>query len=100
MVTGDNIGTAKAIGLKCGIYKPDREYIDLATGKVVEKGDLAMEGPDFRKAVLNPDNPDAEAKLDIEMKKFDEIWPRLTVVGRCSETDKKILVTGLMKTTA
>ena len=23
--------------------------------------------------------------------------PRLTVVGRCSETDKKILVTGLMK---
>ena len=56
--------------------------------------DIAMEGPDFRAAVLNADNPDAEDTLDIDYEKFNKIWPRLTVVGRCSETDKKVLVTG------
>merc|ERR1711871_1352773 len=35
----------------------------------------------------------------IDMKKFDQVWPRLTVMGRCAENDKKILVTGLMRTT-
>jgi magnesium-transporting ATPase (P-type) len=105
MVTGDNIGTAKAIGMKCGILDLEREYVD-QKGNVLkdEHGeplrDVAMEGPAFRKAVLNSDNPDAEEQLDIDMAKFDEIWPRLTVVGRCSETDKKILVQGLMKTSA
>lgn len=105
MVTGDNIGTAKAIGMKCGILDLEREYVDQA-GNVLKDAngeplrDVAMEGPVFRKAVLNSDNPDAEEQLDIDMAKFDEIWPRLTVVGRCSETDKKILVQGLMKTSA
>ena len=98
-------GTAKAIALKCGILQEDRQYIEMPSGKIMMEdgkpvGDLAMEGPDFRKAVLNSDNPDAESTLDIDMEKFDKIWPRLTVVGRCSETDKKILVTGLMKTNA
>ena len=105
MVTGDNIGTAKAIGMKCGILDLEREYVDQA-GNVLKGDDgeplrdVAMEGPAFRKAVLNSSNPKAEEELDIDMAKFDEIWPRLTVVGRCSETDKKILVQGLMKTSA
>lgn len=103
MVTGDNIGTAKAIAEKCGILQLDRKYRD-ATGNILmgedgkPLGDLAMEGPKFRAAVLNSENPDAEEQLDIDMAKFDKIWPRLTVVGRCSETDKKILVQGLMRT--
>ena len=37
--------------------------------------DIAMEGPAFRRAVLNSDNPEAEKTLDIDMDKFNRIWP-------------------------
>jgi magnesium-transporting ATPase (P-type) len=100
MVTGDNINTAIAIATDCGIYKKERQYVTLPEGTPLpadQQGDVAMEGPDFRKAVLQ-DVPEAEDKLLIDMDKFNAIWPRLTVVGRCSETDKKILVKGLMST--
>lgn len=64
MVTGDNILTAKAIALECGIYTP-------GTGGIV------MEGPVFR-------------KLDeSEMKR---VIPRLQVLARSSPEDKRILV--------
>ena len=100
MVTGDNINTAIAIATECGIYKKERQYVTLPDETPLppdQQGDLAMEGPDFRKAVLQ-DVPEAEEKVLIDMDKFNAIWPRLTVVGRCSETDKKILVKGLMST--
>lgn len=105
MVTGDNLGTAKAIGEKCGIYQPNRKYINMDPSKgnigdiLPDVTDMALEGPDFRSKVLRKENPKAEEELDIDMEKFDQIWPTLTVVGRCSETDKKILVRGLMRTT-
>ena len=38
-------------------------------------GDIAMEGPVFRQAVLNAANPKAEDTLDIDMEKFNLIWP-------------------------
>lgn len=98
MVTGDNLETAKAIATECGIYDPKRKYRPPPGVATCEDGDLAMEGPDFRAAVLKDGTRPEEMQID--MDKFNNVWPRLTVVGRCAENDKKILVTGLMRTTA
>lgn len=98
MVTGDNLETAKAIATECGIYDPKREYRPPPGATTCEQGDLAMEGPEFRQAVLKDGTRPEEMQID--MVKFNKVWPRLTVVGRCAENDKKILVTGLMRTTA
>ena len=62
MVTGDNIGTAKAIAEECGIYTP---------------GGVILEGPQFRK--LSPNE-------------IDHILPRLQVLARSSPEDKRSLV--------
>ncbi|KAJ5450061.1 Calcium-transporting ATPase 2 [Penicillium daleae] len=67
MVTGDNIMTAKAIALECGIYTP---------------GGIAIEGPKFRK---------------LSTRQMNQILPRLQVIGRSSPDDKKILVNALKK---
>eukprot|EP00123_Amoebidium_parasiticum_P014394 comp22478_c0_seq1/m.33887 comp22478_c0_seq1/g.33887 ORF comp22478_c0_seq1/g.33887 comp22478_c0_seq1/m.33887 type:complete len:1148 (-) comp22478_c0_seq1:453-3896(-) len=76
MVTGDNVITATAIAKKCGILTSDR--------------DLVMEGPEFRRRVL-----DNEGKIrQIEM---DKIWPRLRVLARSSPTDKYTLVSGILQ---
>ncbi|OBT94685.1 plasma membrane calcium [Pseudogymnoascus verrucosus] len=63
MVTGDNIETARAIAVDCGILRNEDEII--------------MEGPDFRK--LNDDE-------------LLNILPRLAVLARSSPTDKQVLV--------
>jgi P-type Ca2+ transporter type 2C len=65
MVTGDNIETAKAIAIECGILTP---------------GGIAMEGPEFRK--LTP-------------AQLDAILPTLQVLARSSPNDKYVLVTRL-----
>jgi Ca2+-transporting ATPase len=67
MVTGDNILTAKHIGLECGIYD-ERE------------GGIAMEGKDFR--VLPPE-------------KLKEIIPSLQILARSTPMDKHLLVSTL-----
>jgi Ca2+-transporting ATPase len=63
MVTGDNIVTAKAIAIECGIYTD---------------GGVVMEGPVFRKL----------KEADIKA-----ILPKLQVLARSSPEDKRILVT-------
>merc|ERR1719181_2538979 len=98
MVTGDNLETAKAIATECGIFDAKRKYRPPPGMASCEDGDLAMTGPDFRAAVLKDGTRPEEIQID--MDKFNKVWPRLTVVGRCAENDKKILVTGLMRTTA
>ncbi|KKY28672.1 putative p-type calcium atpase [Phaeomoniella chlamydospora] len=67
MVTGDNLTTAKAIALECGIFT---------------KGGVAMEGPAFRKLSKN---------------QMNQIIPRLQVLARSSPQDKEILVKHLKK---
>jgi P-type Ca2+ transporter type 2C len=62
MITGDNIGTAKAIAEECGIYTPDG---------------IAMQGPEFRK---------------LSSAQMDQVIPRLQVLARSSPEDKRILV--------
>ena len=54
-----------------------------------EQGDFAMEGPEFRAAVLKDGTRPEEVQID--MDKFNKVWPRLTVIGHCAENDKKIL---------
>lgn len=63
MVTGDNVGTARAIAQDCGILQNDTEVV--------------MEGPVFRKM------------SETEMKKM---LPSLRVLARSSPEDKKLLV--------
>lgn len=62
MVTGDNIMTAKAIAIECGIFTA---------------GGLAIEGPVFRK---------------MSRKEQIEIIPKLQVLARSSPDDKRVLV--------
>lgn len=71
MVTGDNIVTAKAISLNCGILTPEDD-IDTS----------CMEGPEFRKLSSR--------------SRFD-IVPRLKVLARSSPEDKRLLVETLKK---
>ena len=77
MVTGDNIATAKAIALNCGIIHPN-------------DGFLVIDGPAFRKRVLHRDGT-------IKFSEFKEIAPRIRVMARCSPTDKYTLVKGLIR---
>eukprot|EP00049_Salpingoeca_infusionum_P000148 m.37606 g.37606 ORF g.37606 m.37606 type:complete len:1393 (+) comp10114_c1_seq1:14-4192(+) len=77
MLTGDNMITARAIAINCGIITPDDDY-------------LVLEGPDFRRRVVNEDG-------SINYDEMNQIWPRLRVMGRCSPSDKYNLVRGLIK---
>ncbi|ODQ68360.1 calcium-translocating P-type ATPase [Nadsonia fulvescens var. elongata DSM 6958] len=64
MVTGDNITTAKAIALDCGIYHPD-------------SGGIALEGPSFRR---------------MSSEDIYTLLPHLEVLARSSPEDKRRLV--------
>jgi len=45
MVTGDNVNTARSIATKCGIIRPNQDF-------------LVMEGPDFNRRVkADPNSP-------------------------------------------
>jgi len=68
MVTGDNIETARAIAMECGI--------------LTSAEDIVMEGPAFRK---------------LSEEDFLRILPHLSVLARSSPTDKQILVQKLKK---
>ncbi|NXE20027.1 AT2B1 ATPase, partial [Ardeotis kori] len=74
MVTGDNINTARAIALKCGILNPGEDF-------------LCLEGKDFNRRIRNE-------KGEVEQEPIDKIWPKLRVLARSSPTDKHTLVKG------
>ena len=65
MVTGDNVMTASAIAIECGIKSPDG---------------LVLEGPKFRQ---------------MSDEQMDKAIPRLEVLARSSPEDKRILVARL-----
>lgn len=65
MVTGDNVMTASAIAMECGIKTADG---------------LVLEGPKFRQ---------------MSDEQMDEVIPRLEVLARSSPEDKRILVARL-----
>ena len=77
MVTGDNLATARAIAIKCGILKLDHPDF------------LVLEGEEFNRRVK-----DEEGKVDQE--KLDELWPQLGVLARSKPRDKFTLVQGII----
>ncbi|XP_032378790.1 plasma membrane calcium-transporting ATPase 1 [Etheostoma spectabile] len=79
MVTGDNINTARAIAIKCGILHPGDDF-------------LCMEGKEFNRRIRNEQG-------EIEQERIDKIWPKLRVLARSSPTDKHTLVKGIIDST-
>ncbi|XP_068414412.1 plasma membrane calcium-transporting ATPase 2 isoform X10 [Eschrichtius robustus] len=79
MVTGDNINTARAIAIKCGIIHPGEDF-------------LCLEGKEFNRRIRNE-------KGEIEQERIDKIWPKLRVLARSSPTDKHTLVKGIIDST-
>ncbi|XP_078101891.1 plasma membrane calcium-transporting ATPase 1-like [Sander vitreus] len=79
MVTGDNIDTARAIAIKCGILQPGDEF-------------LCLVGKEFNQRIHN-------SRGEIEQELLDKIWPNLRVLARSSPTDKHTLVKGMIDST-
>eukprot|EP00058_Branchiostoma_floridae_P000540 XP_002586028.1 hypothetical protein BRAFLDRAFT_110163 [Branchiostoma floridae] len=79
MVTGDNINTARAIAIKCGILTPDEDFI-------------ILDGKEFNRRIRNE-------KGMIEQARIDKLWPKLRVLARSSPTDKHTLVKGIIDST-
>ncbi|KAK0168934.1 hypothetical protein PV327_002690 [Microctonus hyperodae] len=76
MVTGDNINTARSIALKCGIIKPNEDF-------------LILEGKEFNKRIRDNQG-------EVQQHLLDKIWPKLRVLARSSPTDKYTLVKGMI----
>jgi Ca2+ transporting ATPase len=94
MCTGDNLETAIAISKNAGILVAAHFECDPSQGgRSVPKPGYAMTGQHFRKFI--------EAKPDgsFSQERFDEVWPLLRVLARCSPTDKLTLCAGLNKST-
>ncbi|XP_056293678.1 plasma membrane calcium-transporting ATPase 2 isoform X1 [Pseudoliparis swirei] len=80
MVTGDNINTARAIAIKCGIIRPGEDF-------------LCIDGKEFNRRIRNE-------KGEVEQERLDKVWPKLRVLARSSPTDKHTLVKGIIDSTA
>ncbi|XP_005182536.1 plasma membrane calcium-transporting ATPase 1-like [Musca domestica] len=76
MVTGDNVNTARSIATKCGILKPNDDF-------------LILEGREFNRRIRDSNG-------DVQQHLLDKVWPRLRVLARSSPTDKYTLVKGII----
>jgi Ca2+ transporting ATPase len=76
MVTGDNVDTARAIAVKCGILSTNDNL-------------LVLDGEEFNKRI--------KKKGVVYQKKFDEVWPKLRVLARSSPTDKYTFVDHIIR---
>ncbi|EDW50900.1 GM26783 [Drosophila sechellia] len=79
MVTGDNINTARSIASKCGILRPNDDF-------------LILEGKEFNRRIRDSNG-------DIQQHLIDKVWPKLRVLARSSPTDKYTLVKGIIDST-
>lgn len=77
MVTGDNLATATAIAVRCGILDP------------ADPTALAMDGEEFNRRVVGADGA-------VRQELVDEVWPRLRVLARSKPQDKHTLVRGII----
>ncbi|KAJ8983080.1 hypothetical protein NQ317_007122 [Molorchus minor] len=76
MVTGDNVNTARSIATKCGIVKPNEDF-------------LILEGKEFNKRIR-------DSTGEVQQHLLDKVWPKLRVLARSSPTDKFTLVKGII----
>lgn len=94
MCTGDNLATAVAISVGCGILRGEHFIGGKASADVQKlKKDRAMTGKEFRRRILNVDKDTGKDVFD--QVAFDKIWPFLRVMARCDPNDKKLLANGL-----
>ena len=94
LCTGDNATTGSAIARQCGILpmggsvvqpKGQAQLMEALESQREEV--LVLDGPDFRRAVLDADG-------NLRQPVFDRMWPRLRVLARCSPADKYTIVKG------
>ena len=85
MVTGDNIITAKAIAVKCGIIQEHEKANEMC----------CVEGPEFNKKMGGLHNEGQESERVKNAKEFKKYLPHLKVMARSRPEDKYLLVTGL-----
>ncbi|XP_023310834.1 plasma membrane calcium-transporting ATPase 1 [Anoplophora glabripennis] len=76
MVTGDNVNTARSIATKCGIVKPNEDF-------------LILEGKEFNRRIR-------DSTGEVQQHLLDKVWPKLRVLARSSPTDKYTLVKGII----
>ncbi|CAH1960691.1 unnamed protein product [Acanthoscelides obtectus] len=76
MVTGDNVNTARSIATKCGIVKPNEDF-------------LILEGKEFNRRIR-------DSSGEVQQHLLDKVWPKLRVLARSSPTDKYTLVKGII----
>lgn len=101
MVTGDNINTARAIAIKCGILHTGDDFLCIE-GKEFnrrirnELGEVSWSKKKFliifhsnKRLILK-----ASSSFQIEQERLDKVWPKLRVLARSSPTDKHTLVKG------
>lgn len=93
MVTGDNINTARSIATKCGIIRPQDDF-------------LILEGKEFNRRIRDSNGDVSFIRrlrrgsfllcllLQIQQHLLDKVWPKLRVLARSSPTDKYNLVKG------
>nr|CAH7742167.1 unnamed protein product [Callosobruchus chinensis] len=79
MVTGDNLNTARSIAIKCGIVKPNEDF-------------LILEGKEFNRRIR-------DSAGEVQQHLIDKVWPKLRVLARSSPTDKYTLVKGIIDST-
>ena len=85
MVTGDNIVTAKAIAVKCGIITEAEKDLP----------GVCVEGPEFYKEMDGLKNEGSKDESVKNMKEFQKVMPTLKVMARSRPEDKYLLVCGL-----
>ncbi|KAI6654104.1 Plasma membrane calcium-transporting ATPase 2 isoform X3 [Oopsacas minuta] len=78
MVTGDNVDTARAIALDCGIITPNDDE------------NCVFDSKEFNKRIRRSSNG------KVNLVKLDLVWPNLRVLARSSPTDKYVLVEGII----
>jgi len=98
MCTGDNIDTATAISLECGIIsQADLDNDDKEDPLVCMTGKTFRERIGGIVTIQKGEGEDAlEEKHVGNMKEFRNLMPHLKVLARSSPEDKFMLVTGLM----
>jgi len=77
MITGDNIDTARAIAIKCGIVDPSRKF-------------LVADSQEFNRIIRDEND-------QVVQEQLDTVWPTLRVMARASPMDKYILVNGIIE---
>ncbi len=91
--------TARSIATKCGIIKPDDDFLVLE-GKEFNKKIRDSSGEVRKRSILRLFFIIIEILIQVSQKKLDEVWPKLRVLARSLPIDKYNLVNGIVESRA